>query len=133
MWVAQLRRILAKIRMCARVHAEHSLFFSLSLSLSLCAYACACACAYVCVCVSARASRAGVSFSFRFPLHVSHRLSRPLSLLSVLPVLSDSLTPSLAAHFFSRICGRRSVAYHEERGRGVESERGRGREKANRS
>lgn len=88
-------------------------------------------CVWVCVRVSAseRArTRAGVSFSFRFPLHVSHRLSRPLSPLSVLPALSGSLTPSLAAHFFLVSADEdRSLATRREdeewKMRGVEGEK----------
>jgi len=81
----------------------------------------------MCVLACAR-TRAGDSFSFRFPLHVSHRLSQPLSPLSVLPALSDSLAPSLVAHFFLVSADEdRSLATRREdeewKMRGVEGEK----------
>lgn len=95
MWVAQLRRMPAEIRMCACVRT-HSRTYTFPVR------------------VCAR-TRAEVSFSFRFSPRVFHRLSRPLSPLSV-PQRSGSLFRSVAGRaLFSRVCGRRSVACHEER------------------
>lgn len=113
---AECRLKLGCVRVCT-----HSILFS-----HTCVYA------RTCMCVARAQTRAGDSFSFRFPLHVSHRLSRSLSPLSVLRALSGSLALSLAHFFLVSADEDRSLATRREdeewKMRGVEGEKKRLRE-----
>lgn len=99
-------------------------------------YVCVCACAiYMCVCTRVCVYQRAREYAQG---SLSSSVFRCMYLTGSLGSFTSFRSPGVLwlSHsvadraLFSRVCGRRSVACHEKRGRGVENERGRGREKA---